>query len=217
MRIFAHDKRARVVGLKGKLDDSVDTGIHGTDDVAGQAASRPIGSDCALVMNRARGVISANPTRHQIMIGAVSRFVAQRPDDDRWMIFIALHHARAAFHESRAPFRRVAQAVVESVCLEIGLIPYIDAIFIAQIVPARVVGVMAGAHGVDVVLFHQADVCQHRVHRYGFTAALFVFVTVNAANVNWTSVDEQLPILYLHAAESDAVRFVLKRRSVGGD
>ena len=54
-------------------------------------------------------------------------------------------------------------AVAHSVAFDIGFGHHVDAVYVAKFIPTRVVGIMTGTHGIDVQLFHHADV-QHAVH-----------------------------------------------------
>ena len=53
------------------------------------------------------------------------------------------------------------EAALGAVTLVVGLGHDVEAVLVAQLVEARVVGVVGAAHRVDVVLLHQAQVPQH--------------------------------------------------------
>ena len=72
---------------------------------------------------------------------------------------------------------------------EIRLIDNVNAVFIAQIIPVRTVRVMRRAHGVDVVLLHDADVCLHDLARHGVPVFGVRLVAVDAAQGNRLAVD----------------------------
>ena len=82
-------------------------------------------------------------TCHGEVRGAVAGFVAQGPDDDARLVLVALHHADAAIDDAVQPEgvagrhdRVVAQRRIEAVRLEIGLVQQVDAVLVAQLVPA---------------------------------------------------------------------------------
>ena len=54
-------------------------------------------------------------------------------------------------------------AVTHAVTLEVGLGSKVDAVLVAEVVPARVVRIVAGAYGVNVELLHDFDVLNHAV------------------------------------------------------
>ncbi|MNP05609.1 hypothetical protein D3C76_975640 [compost metagenome] len=74
----------------------IDTGVHRADDIRR-------GGVCpaAFILNGTRRVGGFYPAIQGIVIRAVARLVAQRPDNDRRMITVALHHARHALAHGR--------------------------------------------------------------------------------------------------------------------
>ena len=58
-----------------------------------------------------------------------------------------------------------AVAVAHAVALEVGLGSQVNTVFVAEVVPTRVIGIVTGTHGVDVQLLHDLDVLNHAVHR----------------------------------------------------
>ena len=62
---------------------------------------------------------------------------------------------------------------------------------------------MAGAHGVDIVLLHQADVGQHALFVDDVALELVVLVAVDAFEQNGLAVDQQLPVLQFNAAKTE--------------
>ena len=86
---------------------------------------------------------------------------------------------------------------------DVGFVNQVDAIPVAQIVPARVVGVVAGAHGVDVELFHQLNVLDHGLHSDRVARVGIVLVPVHASEQNRHAVDVYLPVFDLDLPEAD--------------
>ena len=82
-------------------------------------------------------------TCHGEMGGAVARLVAQGPDDDARLVLVALDHADSPVDDGVQPEgvagrhdRVVAQSRVKAVRLKIGLVQQVDAVLVAQLVPA---------------------------------------------------------------------------------
>ena len=77
-------------------------------------------------------------------------------------------------------------------CLTVSLIHHVHAYGVAQLVPARTVGVVGQPHGIDVSLLHQAQVLQHQLLRHYTSLVWVMLMTVHATNFDRCSVDEQL-------------------------
>ena len=210
--------KGAVVGrVFGVGDDIGDLRVHRAAQIGGEMAALPIlraVADGTLVVDDAVGVVAAHPTGHRIVIGAVAALVAQRPDDDAGVIFVALDHAHTALHESVQPLGFVGQHVIDRVGLQVGLIPDIQTILVANIVEARVVGIVRGAHGVEIVALHHQDVGQHIFVRHILAVLVVVVVAVGTLDVNHLAVDQQFAVFDLDFAEADPVRIILNRVSV---
>ena len=88
------------------------------------------------------------------MVGAVSCFVAETPDDDRRMITVALHHSRATFDECRRIQRIITDTRVERMAFDVGLINHVHSEFVTKIIKRRIVRVMRTTNCRDVVSPH---------------------------------------------------------------
>ena len=72
--------------------------------------------------------------------------------------------ALVTFHMHQLESRVLSQCVLtvaHTVTLGISLGRDIETILVAEVVPARVVGIVTGAHGIDIELFHDADILNH--------------------------------------------------------
>ena len=85
---------------------------------------------------------------------ASSAFVTHAPEDDAGMVAVAKHHSNLPVDILRLPTWHFAQAVV-AVALQVCLIHHIDAIVVKEGIHAWVIGVVAGADGIEVVLLHE--------------------------------------------------------------
>ena len=93
------------------------------------------------------------------------------------MVAITGHHALQTGHEGGLPRRFFGQEGQSAVTFDIGFGKEVDTIFVAKLVPARRVGIVGGAHRVEVELLHQRQIRPHRglvdvmaVHRVMFVA-----------------------------------------------
>ena len=135
---------------------------------------------------------------------AAAAFVAQRPDDDGGMVLEVLDVGHAAVDDRVAHPRLVVEAAVVAVALAVGLGHQPDAPLVAQFVPPRVVGVMAGADVVAVALLEDFQVADHLRLGDGVAHVGPMLVPVGALELDGRAVDEELPALDLDLAETDA-------------
>ena len=79
--------------------------------------------------------------------------------------------------------------------LLVGFVHYVHSIFVAELVPAWVVGVVAGADKVYVSLFHQLQVLAHHGFGQGAAGAGVVLVAVHAFELDHLAVYlEEFPV-----------------------
>ncbi len=157
-------------------------------------------------------------------VRSVAGLVAERPDDDRGMIAVGCHIAGVALKCGDAEGRMFGKSLVliaHAVRLDICLGHQIDAIAVAEVIPARVIGIVAGAYGVDVELLHAAYVLNHTFHRHHISAVGVKFVAVGTLDENGQTVDKQLTVLDFDVAKTDIdtyyLRLTLARSESGGE
>ena len=134
-------------------------------------------------------------------VAALAALVAQAPEQHRRVQAVAAHHPYGAVHIGRLPRRRVADGLV-AVALLVGLVHDIQAEVVVQGVHLGVVGIVAGAHRVDVVAFHEDDVLDHALHGNGLAEYGMGIVAVGALQVSKYAVDIQLVIPKFHLPET---------------
>ncbi len=154
-------------------------------------------------MDGSGGIVATDPASQSIVVGAVTGFIAQRPHNDAGMIFVPQHHALPPFHESCCPLWIVCQFIVNGVAFDIGLIDNVKTVFVTKLVPTSIVGVVGGAHSIDVELLHQNDVGQHRLFGDGLAEPVIVVVAVDALKEHRFAIDEQLPALNLNLSKAN--------------
>ena len=183
------------------------TGVHGGNDVDG------IGVAVLLVMDRAT-IELVSLGVHRADVAAIAALVAHRPHNDAGVVALLHHQALDAVDVGRLPCRVVGDQgdiadILEAVALHIGLGDQHDAILVAQLVKARVVGVMGRAHRVDVVLLHELQVAAHAIEAHGAALVIVVIVAVNAMHLKVGAVEVDMIALDRHLGKALAMRDVL--------
>ena len=195
--VFTFDHGHGAVGLS-MGDELVRQGVH----PAAHVDARFIHVPGLLVMPGAILRILVQHPFHALGIGIafhqdgaqdlrVLIFVAQAPHDDGSVVSVPAHHAVFPVDDGLAQVFR--QALVlgghVGVALDVGLVHHIDAVFVAQVIPVGVVGVMAGAYGIDVVFQHDPDILLHYLFRNGIAVFRVGLMPVHAPEGNGLSVD----------------------------
>ena len=98
--------------------------------------------------------------------------------------------------------------------LDVRLVEYVEPITVTQIIPPRIIWVVARAHGVDVELLHEHDVLHHRLKREGVARVGIVLVAVDAADPQGHAVEANLAVLHLDLAEAHATPLDLHHPTV---
>ena len=138
---------------------------------------------------------------------AVARLVAHRPDNHRRVVLVAFEHSCCPLNVGIRPFRLISKGrfgvAAVAVRLDVGLVHEVEAELIGELVPAWVVGVVRGAHRVDVVLLHQLNILNHRCLIDHMTRDGIGLVTIDASDGDGYAVDQQLAIRNLHRSKAD--------------
>jgi hypothetical protein len=113
-----------------------------------------------------------------------SVFISQRPDYYGRMIFKILNISYVPVYYGSFHFRFLIEPAHIAVALNICLSNQEDAIFIAQLIPARIVGVVGSANKVAVALFDKLKVAYHLCLCYRVSNVGPVFVTVYTFKFN---------------------------------
>ena len=157
---FRREVAARAARLQ-PLDLRIHAAVHIRDVVTALPVdgTRRIGR-----AHRGRGVREAD---------AVSRLIAERPHRDGRMVAVELHMPLVAFDDRVVPLLEASEsllAIGRLMSLDIRLGDDVDAVAVAEVILKMMVGVVRGAHGVDVKLLHQRDVTDHVVQRHRASA-----------------------------------------------
>jgi hypothetical protein len=123
------------------------------------------------------------------------------------MIFVLLHHPDGAIEIGFLPLRLIREGFIRvvrfnPVRFDVGLVDNIKAIFIAELIPSGSVRIMAGPHGIDIELFHELDILDHRIFSDIPSCNGIVFVAVHSLKVYRNAIDLELTILDFNLSES---------------
>ncbi len=125
------------------------------------------------------------------------------------MIEISLHIAFVALHVSFGKLRVFCEcffAISHAMTFDVGFGYHIDAVAVAELIPQTVVGIVACANGVDVVLLHYFNVLQHTFGRNDISAVGVEFVAVNTFEEHRQAVYQHLCIFNFHFSETGGYR-----------
>ena len=157
MGILTLDQRLGGIAL-AVLDAPLRGTVHRADDVGVVIIVSP------LVLHRPGGVIGLDPvvTGHEVR--AVSSLVAKAPDNHGRMVDVPEDHPAIPDQMGGLeilPLGESGLTVAHTMRLDIAFVNDIEAVFVTQGVPERVVGIVACTHSVDIQLFHDPDIPDH--------------------------------------------------------
>ena len=183
------------------------TGVHRGNDVDG------IGVAVLLVVDRTT-IELVSLGVHRADVAAIAALVAHRPHDDARVVALLHHQALNTVDVGRLPCRVVGDQsdiadILEAVALHIGLGDQHDAVLVAQLVEARVIGIVRGADRVDVVLLHELQVAAHAIEAHGAALVIVVIVAVDAMHLKVSAVEVDMIALDRHLGKPLAMRNVL--------
>ena len=223
VRVLAED--VRLVPVLRKVRADLRRGdVHRAHDVAllreGGNAVR------ALVVHQARVVEGAEQVAHRLNDPAAGGLVAAAPHQHARVILVALIGGVHAVEQDVEPVHPVAgQRVVlrlvplehlipDAMGLHIVLVDDVQAQLVAQGVERAVVGIVAGADGIDVVALHRQQVAADHLRACGAAELGAVVVPVDALEHHAPAVELHDAVADLEAAEAHALAHELAGRAV---
>ncbi len=209
MGVFAHDDRPVGIGIVVHLDDPLDSRIHRPENVDRRVRLGGV------VVDQPRRLVRPQPRGTLLVARPEARLVAQRPDDDRRVVLVAVDHRHHALEHGVVPVRVLGELVPLGVRLDVGLVVEVDAVLVAEVDPGRVVEVVGRAHSVEVVLLHDLQVGDHRLAGHRAPRLRVELVAVDALEQDRLTVDEQLAVAQFDLAEADARALQVEDRAVG--
>ena len=200
MTILALDERLGGSGVGSVPLAPVLRSIHRTHDITGCAVGR------LLILHWTVGILTLDPVVSRREVRTTDGLVTQRPDDHTRVVVVHLDVMLVALKNLLGEERCIGDGllgiVAEPMTLLVCLRTEIDTILVAEVVPHRIIGVMTGAHGIDIEPFHQLDILDHPFTAHHITAIRIHLMTVNTLDEYRLTVHQQLRIFDLHLAEA---------------
>ena len=207
MGILALDERLLHLTALAVLFTAFVAVIHGAEHIGLTLLA------CLLVLYGAAVVDGLHCIVRLLEIGAVTGLVAQAPEDDAGMVFLHQHIVLVALNMCLlvgGVLGQCAIAIAHAMALDIGLGHYIEAVDVAQVIPAGVVAVVAGAHGIHIEFFHHTDILNHTLHAHHVATIRIQFMTVHTLEVDGLAVHPYLAVLLLNLAEAHVLGYLLQ-------
>ena len=145
-------------------------------------------------------VARADILRHGAMVDARARLVAERPEHDAAVIFVALKEPLCPVDIRLTPLGRRGEPrpahpipfalpiVAHAVGFDIRFVRQHYAVSVAKLREARIVRIMRGAYHIAVGALYEHDIPKHIIERDGVTRNGVRVVAVDAASLDGLSV-----------------------------
>ena len=134
-------------------------------------------------------------------VASAARLVAERPYYHRRVVLIALHQAHGAVYIGFFPVGIACQAVI-AVTFLVGFVYYIEAVVVVEGIRTRVVGVVRGAHGVEVVALKEHHILLYAFHGHCFAILWMCLVAICSLEQGEHIVDVEFVVLDFYLAET---------------
>lgn len=102
-------------------------------------------------------------TCHSRMIRTITRFISQRPCYNACMVLVPLHHANNTIQHRGCPtgfYCRMLKFTrkIKSMCFDICFVNHVETKKVTQLIPSRMLWVMAISDCINVILLHQNQI-----------------------------------------------------------
>ena len=96
-------------------------------------------------------------------------------------------------------------AITHTMTFEVRFCRQVNSIFITEVIPARIIRIVACTYSIDIQLFHYLNILNHTFYRHYIATIRIQLMTVNALDQDWLPIHQQLSFLDLHPAETDTL------------
>ena len=167
---------------------------------------------CTFPMNGTRFIHTLNPVERCREVRSINRFVPHRPHNDARMVVVHLHVMLIAFQyllSKHGFFSWRIVSILEAMTLLVGFCHHIKSILITQIIPLRVVWIVASTHCIDIELLHDLYVLYHAFSTHNIPTIRIHLMSIDSFYIDGLSINEQLAVFYLYFLEAYALRYHL--------
>ena len=171
----------------------------------------------SLVLDRSSWVQRLDDLKSRPHACATARFIAQRPDDYGWVVLVALHACSHARSVRPYPLRHVPEDIAHrtmAMRFDVCLINEVDAVLVAQLIPTRVVWIVARPHVVAVARLDEFEVKLHSLFADIVPGVRPMLVSVHSPKLDRHSIDHEHPAFDFDLPKSCPAGNVLLR-SIG--
>ncbi len=142
-------------------------------------------------MERTARVIFTNPPRHGIVAGAVTGLIPERPEDDRGMIFIALHHPYPTFQEGGSKAAVASDLLIIVVRFHVCFVDHVETEFVTKVEPVGIIWIVRSSDRIKVEAFHRHGIQPHGLAVQSFALRIVMIVPVDALDQHPLAIDQQ--------------------------
>ena len=139
-------------------------------------------------------------------IVAVTGLISEGPHEDGSVVTVVEGIVGVPFNDWGFPLGEASKTlllVTHSVSFYIRLGDYVDAVFVAQVIPGMVVRIVGGPDCVDIVFLHQKNVIQHFLHGDCPSVQGGMLMTVDAFELDYLAIDVEGVVNDFDLLESD--------------
>ena len=178
-------------------------GIHRAVDVS----LAPVSG--LLILTWTRRIISLHEVIGILEILSITCLITKTPHNDTGVILQHINVMALTLNVHIVETRILTQrflAITHSVALNVCLCCHIDTIFITQLIPTWVIGIVRSTHSIHVQLLHYLNVLNHAVNTHHIATIRVEFVTVHTLDEDGLTIHEQLLVFDFHLTEANALR-----------
>ena len=193
--------------------------VHRAVDIRVPVAGTVPVDDPLLILDGTGRIEGLDPVVTGLEIRTGTGLVAHAPDNDGRMVEIATDHPAVTGHVGGGEERVLRQGfrpVAHAVGFDVSLIHHIQAILVAQGEPARIIGIVAGADGIDIQFLHDPDVPDHLGLGDHIAAGGAQFMPVHALDEDGLAVHFELVADDFHGTETEVDTRALGHSLLGG-
>ena len=149
----------------------------------------------------------------------ITRFVTERPENNRRMVFVALHHGIHTVYSRSAPVVTILREVIVcTVTFDVRFVNHVNTVLVAEIVHHRIVRIVRHTERVDVEALHEDNVFFHTIVSHSTAVIRIKFVTVHTMELHRHTVYIQtrsaIVFLDFNFSKTNLVTFDLKNLAV---